>query len=344
MTLPVRMPFLLKARVELPKPEHCLRHLVDHLTEDGHQVVAQGNALVVNLQGLSGRMWCEGGYLVVEAMSDDADTAYFVKGWLDEAFRHLAEGAPVEVTWKVNWTARSLPPSFEILRVQSLQMITPRLRRVTLLCPDIARFDREDALHLQVLVNFGSLSEAEDDMEPGVPLWRRYTICSINRASDTIDLDIFLHGREGPGALWADRLRIGDLVGVAGPSGGSIGAASHYLIIGDETALPAIARMQTLLLKDAHGDVLIEVGDPYDQIPLDLPIGMRLTWFNRTSQRSAFEIAASRHLAAIDTARTFVWAGCEAETARRLRNEVKSMPQLGKGDHLITGYWRRGFA
>ncbi len=340
MTSSMPAAFVLKARAELPQPEHCLHHLAEHLREDGLDLTEEGGVLIVTLPDVRGRMWCESGLLVLEAISSDAETAYFVKSWIEGALRHLAVGQPVRISWEENWKGHRLPPSFSVLKVQSLRMISRRMKRITLSCPDIERFNRNDALHLQVLVNFAALSAITNDAGAR-SVWRRYTVRSVDVSSGTIDVDIFMHGEVGPGALWAAALRIGDLVAVAGPSGGSIGMAARYLIAGDETALPAIARILTLLPPESKGDVLIEIGDPSDRLLLDSPEGMRLSWLNRGSEQSSIENAVTRYLTLFSDEEIFVWTGCETGVARSLRNQMKSASPSGKIDHLITGYWRR---
>jgi NADPH-dependent ferric siderophore reductase len=342
MTVSMPAAFVLKACAELPEPEHCLRHLAEHLREDGLELAEEHGALIVTLPDVHGRMWCEDGQLVVQATSKDAETAYFVRSWLDAAFRHLAAGEPVRVSFEENWKTRGLPPSFSILKVQAMRMISRSMKRITLSCPDVARFDRKDALHIQLLVNFAALSQARDDAKPAA-IWRRYTVRSIDVSNGTIDVDVFLHGGNGPGAAWASALAVGDMVGVAGPSGGGIGIgkAGRYLIAGDETTLPAIARILEMLPVDARGDVFVEVSEAADTLPLALPAGVTLTWLKRCETPLPLEQVIDTCLRSIDAEPVCLWVGCEAEVARRIRSKLRAEPTFGNVDHLVTGYWRR---
>jgi NADPH-dependent ferric siderophore reductase len=340
MTSKFPVAFRLKARAKLPEPEQCLLHLAEHLREHDGELQEQAGAFLVSLPDVRGRMWCEDGLLHVDADSADADTAYFVRNWLDGAFQHLAGSRSVEIDWEENWSAGRLPPSFSILKVAALNMLTPQMMRITLNCPDAARFDRADALHVQVLVNFADVAAATGEERPSLT-WRRYTVRAVNLIRRTIDLDVFLHGAGGPGARWAGHLRVGDLVGVAGPSGGSIGSADHFLIAGDETALPAITRIMGLLPRHCRGAVLIEIEDGAERIPLEMPGGFRLIWLARRGDAaSVLESAVMSAIAGKPAEKTFIWVACEAGVASRIRKHVRAAASRNNLDHLIAGYWK----
>lgn len=333
--------FRLQARARLPEPEECLRHFVDHLKEHDGEIEEQAGVFLVTLPDVRGRIWCQNGLLHVDSAVGDAETAYFVRNWLGNVFRHLAGEEPVQVDWEENSGAGLLPPSFSILKVAALHKPTPRMMRITLNCPDAARFDRRDALHVQVLVNFAEVAAAGSELHIP-PTWRRYTVRRVDRIENTIDIDVFLHGESGPGAAWVRDLRVGDLVGVAGPSGGGIGAAERFLIAGDETALPAIARIMDLLPRQCHGEVLVEAGEDVEPLLPDMPERFRLSSLARRDDAcSALEDAIRAALADKPAEKTFVWVACEAAAATRIRKFVRTIAERDSLDHLIAGYWKR---
>lgn len=124
---------------------------------------------------------------------------------------------------------------------------------------------------------------------------RTYTIRAVRgRGADTrIVVDIVLHpgaGEHGPGADWAEAARVGDRVVLVAPRVGhdfggiefDPGEATEVLLVGDETAVPAVAGILRDLPADASGAAYLEV--PVVQDFLDdvvPPTGVKLTWIAR---------------------------------------------------------------
>ncbi len=100
------------------------------------------------------------------------------------------------------------------------------------------------------------------------PTSREYTVRAHRPEAGEVDIDFVAH----PGGLaadWAREVRPGDPVHIAGPPGGYRvpDDYSHYLLAGDETALPAIARWLEEAPRDTRGWVVIEVAGPGSQVP-----------------------------------------------------------------------------
>ncbi|CAH1650884.1 Fe(3+)-hydroxamate ABC transporter permease FhuB [Hyphomicrobiales bacterium] len=71
---------------------------------------------------------------------------------------------------------------------------------------------------------------------------RVYTIRAIDHARKELAIDVVLHD-DSVGSNWARNAEPGDRAGLLGPGGGDVIPADWYLLCGDETALPAIARI-----------------------------------------------------------------------------------------------------
>lgn len=115
---------------------------------------------------------------------------------------------------------------------------------------------------------------------------RDYTPRRFDAARHELDIDFVLHDSghsSGPAADWAAAARPGSMLGVGDPSGSFVvsGPLDWHLLVGDETALPAIGRHLEELPVTAQVDVLIEVGQPTDEIALQGPSHMRLKWLRR---------------------------------------------------------------
>jgi NADPH-dependent ferric siderophore reductase len=82
----------------------------------------------------------------------------------------------------------------------------------------------------------------------------------------TLVLDFALHG-EGPAASWAAQAAVGQTLTVAGPRGSFVvpNDFDWYVLIGDETALPAIARRLEELPAGCRAIVRLALADAADR-------------------------------------------------------------------------------
>jgi NADPH-dependent ferric siderophore reductase len=179
---------------------------------------------------------------------------------------------------------------------------------------------------------------------------RDYTPRAFDAAAGTLTIDMVVHGdgAGGPASSWAAAARPGALVGQAGPRGSRVASDDFdwWLLAGDETALPAIARRLEELPRDARATVLLEVGGPADELALETAADVRLAWLHRDGAPAGTTDLledAIRDLA-LPIGDGYVWVGCEAATARRLRTHLRDERGLPKAYTKITGYWRLGSA
>jgi NADPH-dependent ferric siderophore reductase len=97
---------------------------------------------------------------------------------------------------------------------------------------------------------------------------RRYTIRHARSTTGELDLDVLLHG-DGPGARWGADALPGDEVEFQGPRGKlELRSASWHLLVGDESALPAIAAICEALGGREPAVAVIEVEDEADELPV----------------------------------------------------------------------------
>ncbi|MCR3750346.1 siderophore-interacting protein [Lentzea californiensis] len=175
-----------------------------------------------------------------------------------------------------------------------------------------------------------------------MPTAREYTVRRYDPVSGELDLDVALHDG-GLGSAWALAARPGDQVHVAGPPGGLIvpHAYDRYLLAGDVTALPAIARTLEELPRDATGWVFAEVPGASAEIPLDAPDGVEVTWLHGDGTSTALADAV-RSVEVPDGERLYLWVAGEAGAIKPLRAWARHELRLPKSDQDITGYWKRG--
>jgi NADPH-dependent ferric siderophore reductase len=136
--------------------------------------------------------------------------------------------------------------------------LTPRMRRVTIRCPELAGETLRPAQDVELL-----LREAG-----GRRVKRRYTIRRFRSENGELDLDVVLHG-DGPGAQWGATAQPGDEVEFQGPRGKlELRPAPWHLLVGDESALPAIAAIAEALPPDEPALAFVEVADAAEQQPV----------------------------------------------------------------------------
>jgi NADPH-dependent ferric siderophore reductase len=133
--------------------------------------------------------------------------------------------------------------------------VTPRMRRVTVRCDAMAGIEIRPTQDVEL-----HLVEAN-----GRRVKRRYTIRLARPEVGEIGLDVALHG-EGPGAQWGTTAATGDAVSFQGPRGKlELRPAAVHVLVGDESALPAIACIAEALPEGEHALAVIEVHDAAEE-------------------------------------------------------------------------------
>lgn len=135
---------------------------------------------------------------------------------------------------------------------------------------------------------------------------RTYTIRKVEgRGEETrLLVDFVLHlapGASGPAARWASEAAPGDRVVLVGPRKGHDfggleflpGAARNLLLVGDETAVPAVSSILEQLPAGAVGTALLEVPLTADILHLVAPPGVEVVWLPRNGQRHGEPLTAA---------------------------------------------------
>jgi NADPH-dependent ferric siderophore reductase len=183
---------------------------------------------------------------------------------------------------------------------------------------------------------------AEDGPRPSV---RTYTPRRFDAASGTLEIQFVLHGA-GPASEWAERVRPGDQLAVAGPGGrfSMDPPAERWWIAGDESAIPAVGTLLEALPDSAAAEVHLEVAGPDDEIELASPAKTTITWHHRrTPDAWGTELDEAARGAAIADG-TRVWVACEAAAMRGIRRYLIGERRLPASSLVTRGYWRLGDA
>lgn len=242
-----------------------------------------------------------------------------------------------------------------LLYVSAIENLTPRMRRFTFsgedLEDDFPFLPESVADHVKLVFpdpETGELRMPEvrpdgmrTDPNKPRPIFRDYTVRSFSPGALTIDFVLHDHGIAGS---WAMHARLGDVLGVLGPRGSHCYPSGypHYLIGGDETALPAIARWLEFLPAEVPVSTFISVHDAQDEIALARPV----TWLHRCVSSSTggllLEEAVRAWAAAHEASSAFVWLAGESAALKPIRRYLRKELGLSKVQLDIDGYWKLG--
>ncbi|MDT7673431.1 MAG: hypothetical protein QOD82_1333 [Pseudonocardiales bacterium] len=258
------------------------------------------------------------------------------------------------------------------LQVLRTHLVTPRMTRVTLGGDELAGFPG-DGPDQRIKLFFpmpGQRRPAMPRASSGGPVWppgeprpviRSYTVRRFDAAAGELDVDFVLHGAHGPAAAWAAAAEPGDWVGVSDPGGRyrPDPTAQAHLVIGDESALPAIATVLEALSAggvsagvDSAGvlsagvpvEVFIEVADVAEEQQLPTGAGTRVHWLHRGGRRPGQPlieaVTAAELPPGVDPGRCQAWLSAEAGAVRDIRAHLLDERGLTRRMVYATGYWR----
>lgn len=176
------------------------------------------------------------------------------------------------------------------------------------------------------------------------PRLRAYTVRDWHPERRELTLDIVVHGDAGLAGPWAKAVTPGDEVFIVGPGGDYAPnlEADWHLLVGDESALPAICVTVAALPADAIGHVFLEVEGPSGEVALEAPAGVTVTWLHRAGQpvgRLLVDAVAGLDFPA-GQAHAFVHG--EAGFVKELRRVLRIERGLSREQLSISGYWRYG--
>lgn len=176
------------------------------------------------------------------------------------------------------------------------------------------------------------------------PVTRTYTFRRHDTAAGTFEVDFVTHGAAGLAGPWAQQAQVGDVIAFVGPGGAWHPAAEyeHFMLIGDESAAPAVAAAVENLPADATADVFIEVADENAHFEMPQPDGVELHWVHRDGATHGHELSAAVRAAGIPAKRASWFVHGVAEMLKELRRFLFFDHDVDKTEVSISGYWRIG--
>ena len=210
------------------------------------------------------------------------------------------------------------------LTVTRVEDLTPHFRRITFTDASLSDFvsaSFDD--HIKVFV---------DDAR------RDYTPRRFDNAARELVIEFALHG-DGPAADWAGRAVAGSTLDIGGPKGSMIVPLDYdwHLLVGDETAFPAVARRLEELPAGAKAIVILQAADAADRRLFASAAAVDLAWVETDAQL----LAAVRALA-LPAGEGYAWCAGEAASMAALRQELVDVKGHPGEAIRAAAYWKRG--
>ncbi|SDD13580.1 siderophore-interacting protein [Auraticoccus monumenti] len=219
----------------------------------------------------------------------------------------------------------------------------------------------------------------DDDRRPPM---RTYTVRAVRPELAEVDVDFACHGTEGPASAFAVDAPIGSPLLLVGPDAGVPGSdevgfawrpgtATEVVLVGDETAVPAICGIMERLPGHVTGRVLLEVPTDADALDLVAPAGVGVTWLARDGRphgevleqavREWAGVALPQPVAPVGEVAEvapedvlweeadaaggrYVWVAGEAGLVATIRRHLVKERGLDRHSASFMGYWRAGRA
>ena len=229
-------------------------------------------------------------------------------------------------------------------RLQVLRVIdlTPRMRRITLGGEQLQGFTSlgsDD--HIKLL--FAETAEQQQAIDAGNlgrdgavrPTMREYTPRRIDLVANELDIDFVLHG-DGPASTWAAQAAPGQILNIAGPRASMVvpDIFDSYLLVGDETAIPAIGRRLEELPAGRQVLAVIQIEDEQERQPLPSQAQVEVIWVKRDE-----DLLALLEGLGLPEGRLYSWVALEKSLTRQAK---ALLLEKGVAEDALkaAAYWR----
>ena len=239
------------------------------------------------------------------------------------------------------------------MQVRSTERITPRVVRVVLGGDELADFvsngsDQRIKLCLPQPGKPMPLGRTREEVfalpRDEQPRQRTYTVRRFDAERLELAIDFVVHDHEGPGSTWAAEAAPGAQIVTVGPSPAyrPPAGADPLVLIGDETALPAIAAILEELPAEARVQVFAEVADEAERLETESAAEVTWHWLHRDG------VPAGQSDLLLDALRNaelgqapYIWIGAEADAVHHLRQHCQDELGLDRRHLYALAYWRQ---
>ncbi|MDX3925904.1 MAG: siderophore-interacting protein [Shinella sp.] len=350
--------FRASAAVQFEKINDYVEPIVDSIAT--HDMTVEKNGGIHHIRSPFGDATFEatGNGFRLTAEASDPGGLNRLKHALVGPIGFIAARENLDIHWEGDHAEPTLPDDLRILRVQTVENLSPRFRRIVFKGENLDRYARKDQLHCRLIFQPRKIAEPRWPMldHRGHVVWpdnaavptRVYTIRHINTAKQEISIDFALHTNPGPATLWAMDAKPGDIAGILGPAANGAKDAEFYILAGDETALPGIARILEHLPATATGHAFIEVDIPGDKLPLSCPTGISITWLHRNGKAAGTTTLLEDATRSVhwpeNLMSAFFWGGCEHKAFSAIHHYLRKEIRLPRDRFVLYSHWHRSLS
>ncbi|MDE2427443.1 MAG: siderophore-interacting protein [Burkholderiales bacterium] len=215
------------------------------------------------------------------------------------------------------------------LQVVRAETLSPHFRRIVFSGDDLAGF---------ISASFDDHIKLILDSSDGASVRRDYTPRHYDAARQELALDFCLH-EAGAASDWAAQASAGDMASIGGPRGSFVIPLDYdwHLLVGDDTALPAIARRLEELPAGVKAVVVLHIADTADRRLPATRAELTVHWCDH-----ADAVLTQMQSIALPDGEGYAWCAGEASmvaAARRILIDEKHHPRSAI---RAAAYWKRG--
>ncbi|EPG40012.1 siderophore-interacting protein [Acinetobacter baumannii] len=183
------------------------------------------------------------------------------------------------------------------------------------------------------------------NLSEGQPISRVYTVRSFNPVNAQIEIDFVKHEDLSPAMEWLNSAQVGTKIGLIGPRPHFIPnftTKKHVVMFADDTAVPALYSILKQWEIGISADIFIESFEKNIASQLPELEHVKIHSFHKKHHASQKGLLLKAAFALENYENITIWAACERNEARALRQFFLEDQRLNKNDVRIAGYWRDG--
>ena len=206
---------------------------------------------------------------------------------------------------------RRMEPVRRTLTVQSALRLSPNMLRIILGGNELEGF----------------LSPSPDDhvkvffpTPEGGKEGRDYTPRFFDPEARTLAIDFVLH-QGGVGSAWAENSRPGDRIEIGGPRGSTVISSPWWLLVGDETAMPAVGRRLQEVPASTRVISVLAVAGPEEEQGFETRSQFSAHWVHRPTTQAADPNPILKVFSGLQlpSGPGMIWIAAEEQVSRAVR-------------------------